>query len=146
MELQVEGAGCDTWSWEVTTWDPLVSWPWGWLRLIPIKLQCHQLRWALVSVLPRFFWLPAPVVASHPLFVFSPQSLAPMNHIIQKGLRSQSLPLHTLGCGNCLLSLLSNLVLPHKGNRIKWNASFPISISLAISSNCWNSAVLSQLD
>lgn len=78
--------------------------------------------------------------------VCSPQSLALMNHITQKGFCSPSLPLLTLGCRNCLLSLLSNLALPHEGNRIKWNASFPISISLPFSSSHWNSAVLSRPD
>lgn len=77
---------------------------------------------------------------------FSLQSLALMNHIIQHGFSSHSLPLCTLGRSNCLLSLLFNLVLPHKGNRIKWNASFPMWISLFFSSSHWNSAVLSQLD
>lgn len=53
--------------------------------------------------------------------------------------------LRTLGCSNCLLSLLFNLVLPHKGNRIKWNASLPVCISLLFFFfNHWNSALLSH--
>lgn len=77
---------------------------------------------------------------------FSPQSLALMNHIIQHSFGSHLLPLCTLGCSNCLLSLLFNLVLPHKWKRIKRNASFPMWISLPFSSSHWNSVVLSRLD